>query len=157
MKRIALEFLRIITILVGIGTLFSLAWLPLTEGRAQHLDVPNIYLDPFILYIYTASIVFFVALYKVFKLLGYIYKDELYSLKSLRTLRGVKLCAAILGILIVTAGVYIAIYHHKDDDPAGFLGMCAILTLLAIVVTIATGILQKKLRTAVQTHNDATN
>ena len=75
MKRVSIVFLQTVIVLIGIVTLVLLIWFPLIEGRATNLDLVNIYLDMFILYGYTTSIPFFVALYNAFKLLAYIGQD----------------------------------------------------------------------------------
>jgi len=118
----------------------------LTEGRAANLDLFSIYSDPFILYGYAASIPFFIALYKAFKLLGYIGQNKIFFLNSVRTLRSIKYCAIILSILIVMAGLYIRIFHNKDDDPAGFLAMCIVTTFVSIVVATAAAVFEKILQ-----------
>ena len=158
MKRISTVFLQAVIVLIGIVALTILLWFPLTEGRAANLDLFSIYSDPFILYGYAASIAFFVALYKTFKLLGYIRQNRLFSLNSIRTLRGIKYCAIILSILIVMAGIYIKIFHNKEDDPAGFLAMCIVTTFISIVVATAVAVLEKILQNAVdmKSENDLT-
>ena len=113
MKRISIIFLQAVIVLSGTVALAILIRFPLTEGRAVNLDLFSIYSDPFIVYGYAASTVFFVALYKAFKLLGYIGHNELFSLNSVRTLRSIKYCAIILSILIAMAGLYIRIFHNK--------------------------------------------
>lgn len=149
MKRIPILFLKGVIVLIGIVALSIMIRVPLTEGRAEHLDLFSIYTDPFILYGYASSIAFFVALYKAFKLLGYIGQNKLFSQHSIRTLRSIKYCAIISSITIVMAGVYIRIFHHKDDDPAGFLGLCIILTFISIAVATAMAVLEKILQNAV--------
>ena len=158
MKIISIIFLQAVIVLICIVALAILIWLPLTEGRAVNLDLFSIYSDPFILYGYASSIVFFVAFYKAFKLLGYVGKNKLFSLNSLRTLRSIKYCAIILSILIVLAGLYIRIFHDKDDDPAGFLGMCIVTTFISIVVATVIAVLEKILQNVVEmkTENDLT-
>jgi len=158
MKRISIIFLQAVIVLIGIVALVILIRFPLTEGRAINLDLFSIYSDPFILYGYAASIAFFVALYKAFKLLGYIRQNRLFSLNSIRTLRGIKYCAIILSILIVMAGIYIKIFHNKEDDPAGFLAMCIVTTFISIVVATAVAVLEKILQNAVdmKSENDLT-
>jgi len=158
MKRISIIFLQAVIVLIGIVALVILIRFPLTEGRAINLDLFSIYSDPFILYGYAASIAFFVALYKTFKLLGYIRQNRLFSLNSIRTLRGIKYCAIILSILIVMAGIYIKIFHNKEDDPAGFLAMCIVTTFISIVVATAVAVLEKILQNAVdmKSENDLT-
>lgn len=158
MKRISTVFLQAVIVLIGIVALGLLIWLPLTEGRATHLDLFGIYSDPFILYGYAASIAFFVALYKAFKLLGYIAQNKIFSPGSIKMLRSIKHCAIVLSISIVIAAVYIRIFHDKDDDPAGFLGLCIVITFVCIVVATAAAIFQKILQNAVdlKSENDLT-
>src|SRR6478752_10820395 len=120
MERISIVFLQAVIVLISIVALAILLWFPLTEGRAANLDLFRIYFDPFILYGYTASIAFFVALYKAFKLLGYIGQNKAFSSNSVGALKSIKYCAIAICISIVLAGIYIRIFHHKDDDPAGF-------------------------------------
>ncbi len=157
-KRISILFLQAVIVLIGIVALFILIRFPLTEGRAANLDWLSIYSDPFILYGYASSIAFFFALYKAFKLLGYIGQDKLFSLNSIRTLISIKYCAIILSILIVLAGLYIRIFHNKEDDPAGFLAMCIVTTFISITVATAVAVLEKILQNAVdmKSENDLT-
>jgi len=158
MKRISITFLQAVIVLIGIVALVIMIRVPLTEGRATNLDLFSIYSDPFILYGYASSIVFFMALYKAFKLLGYIGQNELFSLNSIKTLRSIKYCAIILSILIVMAGLYIRIFHSKEDDPAGFLALCIVITFISIVVATAVAVLEKILQNAVdmKSENDLT-
>ena len=158
MKRISTVFLQAVIVLIGIVALAILIRLPLTEGRAANLDLFSIYFDPFILYGYAASIAFFVALYKAFKLLGYIGQNKVFSSNSVKTLKSIKNCAIILSILIVTAGLYIRISHNKEDDPAGFLAICIVTTFVSIVVATAAAIFEKILQNAIdmKSENDLT-
>src|SRR5678815_3605506 len=116
MKRISTVFLQTVIVLIGIGALAILLWFPLTEGRAANLDLFHIYFDPFILYGYATSVAFFVALYKTFKLLEYIGQNKVFSSNSVKTLKSIKYCAIVLGVLIVLAGIYIRLFHSKEDD-----------------------------------------
>jgi hypothetical protein len=133
-------------VLIGIVALAIMIRFPLTEERAENLDLFSIYADPFILYGYAASIPFFIALYKAFKLLGYIGQNKAFSLNSVRTLSSIKYCAIILSIFIVMAGLYIRIFHNKDDDPAGFLAMCMVTTFVSLVVATAAAVFEKILQ-----------
>ena|SRR5688572_1684274 len=158
MKRISIIFLQAVVVLIGIVALVILIRFPLMEGRATNLDLFSIYFDPFILYGYAASIAFFVALYKAFKLLGYIGKNKVFSSNSVRALKSIKHCAIILSILIVTAGLYIRLTHNKEDDPAGFIAICFVTTLVSIVVATAAAIFEKILQNAIdmKSENDLT-
>ena len=158
MKRISTIFLQAVIVLIGIVALAILIRVPLTEGRAENLDLLSIYADPLILYGYAASIAFFVALYKAFKLLGYIGQNKVFTSNSVGALKSIKYCAIVLSILIVTAGVYIKIFHNKEDDPAGFLAICIVTTFASIVVATAAAIFEKILQNAIdmKSENDLT-
>lgn len=158
MKRIPTLFLQIVIVLIGIVALGILIRFPLTEGRAVNLDLFSIYSDPFILYAYAASVAFFVALYKAFRLLGYIGQNKVFSSNSVGALKSIKYCAIVLGILIVAAGLYIRTSHHKEDDPAGFLAICIVTTFASVVVATAAAIFEKVLQNAIdmKSENDLT-
>jgi hypothetical protein len=158
MKRTSIMFLQAVVVVIGILALVVLIRLPLTEGRATNLDLFSIYSDPFILYGYAASIVFFVALYKAFKLLGYIGQNNVFSSSSVKTLKSIKYCAIVLSIFIVSAGLYIRLFHNKEDDPTGFLALCILTTFVSIVVATAATIFGKVLQNALdmKRENDLT-
>ena len=146
MKKSATIFLQIVIVLIGIVALALLIRFPSTEGRAKNLDLFSIYSDPFIVYGYVASTPFFIALYKIFKLLSYIGQNKAFSLNSVRTLKSIKYCAILLSIFIVLAGIYIRIFHKKDDDPAGFLALCIATTFVSLVVATAVAVFEKILQ-----------
>ncbi|NJB84323.1 hypothetical protein GGR26_000068 [Lewinella marina] len=148
-KTISTGLLQAAIILTGLGAVVVLAWFPLLEGRAANLDLPAIYLDPFILYGYAASAAFFTGLYQVFRLLGYVRRGECPSRKALGALRIIRYCAIVSAVLIAAAGLYIKVAHHPDDDPAGFLAMCMILIAVAVAVAFAAGSAERKWGAAV--------
>lgn len=158
MKRISTLFLQAVIVLIGIVVLALMIRLPLTEGRAVNLDLLSIYSDPFILYGYVASIAFFVALYKAFKLLGYIGENKVFSSNSVAALKSIKYCAIGLSILIVMAGLYINVFHSKEDDSAGFIAICIVTTFASSVVATAAAIFEKILQNAIdmKSENDLT-
>jgi hypothetical protein len=158
MKIISIIFLQAVVVLIGIVALAILIRLPLSEGRAANLDLFSIYSDPFILYGYATSIAFFVALYKAFKLLGYIGQNKVFSSNAVKALKSIKYCAMVLSALIVTAGLYIRIFHNKEDDPAGFLAICIVTTFVSVVIATAAAIFEKILQNAIdmKSENDLT-
>lgn len=158
MKKSSTLFLQAVLVLIGLVTLAVMIRFPLTEGRAVNLDLFSIYADPFIIYAYLASIPFYVALYQAFKLLRYIGRNEVFSLSSVMALRNIKYCAIILSGSIVMAGLYIRMFHAKEDDPAGFLALCIITTFISIVVATAAAVFEKTLQSAVEmkSENDLT-
>lgn len=158
MKRISIIFLQAVIVLIGLITLALLIYFPLTEGRATNLDLFSIYADPLILYVYVCSVAYFVALYQAFRLLGYIGQNKVFSSNSVKTLKKIKQCAFILSFAIVGAGLFIILFHSKEDDPAGFIGLCIISALVAIVVATAAATFEKVLKSAVglKSENDLT-
>jgi hypothetical protein len=158
MKKTSIYFLQAVIILVACLALFLLIRMPLTEGRAVNLDLFHIYSDPFILYGYVASIPFFIALYKGFKLLGYIGQGSLFSLSSVEALKSIKLCAIVFSIFILGAGVFIKLFHSKEDDPAGFIALCILITFLSAIVATTANVFEKNLRKAIdmKSENDLT-
>ena len=158
MKRISTLFLQAVLVLVGLVALFILIRFPLTEGRAKDLDLLSIYLDPFILYAYATSVLFFIALYKAFRLLGYISQNKLFSMVSVSALRCIKYCAILFGVLVAVAGLYIRFTHNKDDDPAGFVALSIVVTFISVAVAVAVAVLEKILKNVVdmKTENDLT-
>jgi hypothetical protein len=47
------------------------------------------------------------------------------------------------------AGLYIRVFHNKDDDPVGFLAMCIVTTFVSIVVATAAAVFEKILQNRV--------
>ena len=158
MKRFSIVFLQVVIVLIGIIAVVILIRFPLMEGRAANLDLFSIYYDPLILYVYAASIAFFVALYNVFKLLGNIGQNKIFSATAVKSLKNIKFCAIVLAVLIVGAGLYIKIFHSKEDDPAGFLALCFVTTFITIVVATTAAIFERLLQNAIdmKSENDLT-
>lgn len=154
MKGTLIALLQLVIVFIGVVALVFLIWFPLTEGRATNLDLISIYSDTFILYGYAVSIVFFIALFQIFKLLGYVRQHKVFSLNAVKRLNTVKYCALILCVLIVFAGMYIQFFHGKEDDPVGFLSISFMATLASIIVTIAAGKFEKKLQMLIKTKSE---
>jgi hypothetical protein len=146
MKKNTILFLKSLIIIFGTLVLIFLIRVPLTEGRAVNLDLYHIYADPFILFGYVASIPFFVALYKGYKILEYIGQKETFSYKAISALKIIKYCAILFCIFIIAAAIFILLFHNKEDDPAGFIALSILTTLLSSVVAFTAGIFEKKLQ-----------
>lgn len=157
MKKSSTLFLKVIILLVAIGTVSGLIWFPQTEGRAANLDLVSIYLDPFILYVYLASIPFFVGLFQTIKLLNLIDGNKAFSQEAVNTLRIMKFASIILIGLIVLAEFYLHIFV-KGEDIAGptMLGIFA--SLAFGVIATAISIFQKIFQKAIdlKSENDLT-
>ena len=60
--------------------------------------------------------------------------------------------------LFLLAGLYIRLFHNKEDDPAGFLAICIVTTFVSIVFATAAAIFEKLLQNAIdmKSENDLT-
>lgn len=157
MKRGSTLFLKVVILLIALGTLFWMLWFPQAEGRAVNLDLIRIYTDPFIIYIYIATIPFFVGLYQGLKLLNLIDANRAFSQSAVNTLKKMKFASLILICFIALALFYIR-FASQGDDSAGptMLGACTILAFG--VIATAAGIFQKLFQNAVdiKSENDLT-
>jgi hypothetical protein len=95
MKKGPTIFLQAVIVLIGTGALALMLWEPHIEGRNAHATLFEIYFkDPFLVYAYLASTPFFVALYQVFKVLGYIGQNKAFSQAPVKALRTIILCVS---------------------------------------------------------------
>lgn len=159
-KRTATIFLQIIIVLVGIIVLAALLIEPQLEGRNTRSTLFQTYFtDPFLAYIYLASIPFFVALYQAFKGLGYARENKVFSQAAVKTLRIIKYCALIIAGSTVAADIYIRIAAHSShDDPAGAVMLGVVIAFVSIVVAAVAAVFEKILQNAVdiKSENDLT-
>jgi hypothetical protein len=136
--------LKVGILLISIGTLVAMIWFPQTEGRATNLDLISIYKDPFIIYIYIASIPFFIGLFQTFNLLGYLDKNKIFSKAAVKAIRNIKYCAlTIIGFLVI-AIFYIRLMVH-GDDPAGPTMIGFVVIFVSVIIATAASVLQRHL------------
>jgi hypothetical protein len=157
MKKGAVFFLQAVLIMIGIGALALMLLEPHLEGRNANASLFQIYFnDPFLAYVYIASVAFFVALYQAFRLLGYIGKNRVFSQASVNTLRTIKYCAMTLIGFVVGAEGYIFIVSRKmEEDIAGGVMMGIILSFLSAVVAIVAAVFEKTLQSAVDMKSES--
>src|SRR5258706_9108520 len=134
-------FLKVVLLFIAIGVLAALLRFPQTEGRAAHLDLISIYSDPFIIYIYIASIPFFVGLYEAFKLLNLIDARNAFSQGAVNTLRNMKFASLSLIGFIALAEFYIRFVAH-GDDPAGPTMLGILVSFAIAVIAVASAVFQ---------------
>jgi DUF2975 family protein len=143
-------FLQTVIVLIGIGALALMLWEPHIEGRNAHATLFEIYFkDPFLAYAYLASIPFFVALYQVFKVLGYVRQDKTFSQATVKALRTIKFCA--LGIIGFVAVGELFIMLGNSDDRAGGVFIGILITFGSVVIATAAAMFERVLQNAVST------
>ena len=143
--------------LIAIGAIAALIWFPTTEGRAVHLNLIDIYRDPFIIFGYIASIPFFVGLYQAFKLLNLIDANKAFSQGAVNTLKNMKVAALSLVGFIAIGVLYIRFFVH-GDDPAGSTMLGFIICFAALVIATAAAVFERLLQNAadIKSENDLT-
>jgi hypothetical protein len=157
MKRGSILFLRAVLVLIGVGALALLLWEPHTEGRNANATIYEIYFkDPFLAYVYVASIALFAALYQAFKVLGYVGHDEMLSPAAVRPLRAIKHCAMIIIGFVVGAEIFITLGNSDERSGGHFMGV--LIAFISTVIVTATAVLERTLQNAVdiKSENDLT-
>jgi Protein of unknown function (DUF2975) len=154
MKLGATLFLRAVLVLIGIGALTFLLWEPHLEGRNANATPFEIYFnDPFLAYLYVASIPFFVGLYHGFKVLAYAGRNMEFSPAAVRSVRTIKYCAiALVGFVLIAE---VIILSNESDDRAGGVMMGVAIMFGAIVVATATAVLERTLQNAVDLKSES--
>ena len=157
MKYGATVFLRGVLLLIGLGALAFLLVEPHFEGRNAHATLFEIYFkDPFLAYIYLASIAFFTGLYHAFKVLSFAGRNQEFSPPAVRSVRTIKYCAITLIAFVI--GAEIIIMLNESDDRAGGVAMGVFIFVASIVVASAMTVLERVLQNAVdlKSENDLT-
>ena len=135
MKRSLAMVLQLFIVLVGIGTLALLLLEPHLEGRNKEATLFEIYFkDFFLAYVYLGFVPFFVGLYQVFWVLGYVGNNSFSSKAVVQSLRAIKYCAVVfLGVFAASALFLFS--SDPEDRPAGVF-MRLLLIVPSIVVAI---------------------
>lgn len=158
MKRGSTLFLQSVIVFIGVSALALLLWEPHVEGRNAHATLFEMYFqDSFLALVYAGSIPFFVALYQAIRVLGYVGKNQVFSLAVVKALRTIKYCAlTIVGFVAVEE--FFIMLNHGSDDAAGGVFMGALITFGSIVIATAAGMFEQILRNAVEikSENDLT-
>lgn len=164
MKKSSTVFLRIVVVLTSISALTFLLWEPHIEGVNANAGFFEVYLDSFIIYIYLASIPFFVALYQAYKVLGYIGKNMTFSQAALEALSKIKYCAFITAGLIIATDIFLLIHARlypeigAVDGPEGAVMLGLITAFISVVIGTTAVIFERILQKAVElkSENDLT-
>lgn len=157
MNRRSTIFLQAVIVLIGIGAIAILLWEPQIEGRNVNATQFEIYFkDPFLAYVYFASIPFFVGLYQAFTLLGYIGHNRVFSADSVRSLRIIKYCALAIIAFVALSVVFMTVGDPEDRPPGVFLRV--LVAFPSIIVATTAAIFERILQNAVdiKSENDLT-
>jgi hypothetical protein len=166
MKKTSTVFLQIVILLIGIGILAALLWEPWLEGVNAHAtSFTQIYFDdPFLAFVYTMTIPFFIGLYQAIRLLGLVGKNQVFSLAAVKAMRTIKYCALITASAIIAVDAYLMLHARLNpqlaatDDPAGAVALGLMATFASLIVATAAAVFQRILQNAVdiKSENDLT-
>lgn len=146
-------FIQVFIVLIGVGALAFLLWEPHIEGRNAHSTLFEIYFnDPFLAYVYLASIPFFTVLYQAVKFLGYFRRNKVFSPAAFKALRIIKYCGiSIIGFVVI--GEIFIILSNSDDHAGGvFMGM--LITVVSVVIVSTAIIIERILQKASEIKSD---
>lgn len=146
MKRITLVLLQLTIVLFGAGVLAFLLVEPQLEGRNAQATLFETYCtDPFLAYVYLASVPMFFGLFQAFKLLGFASQDVVFSPESIQASRTLKFCARAF-LMMVAFSLFFMIFADPEDRPAG-LFMRLLVGVPASIVAWGAALLQRALQT----------
>ncbi|UPA22888.1 DUF2975 domain-containing protein [Candidatus Peribacteria bacterium] len=138
MKRSSALFLRTAVILIGIGTLAFLLVMPHFEGRNVDATFFEVYFqDPFLAYVYIASIPFFTALFQVFRLLGCAGRNAFFTQHSVRALQVIQYCGMLMSVCTVGGAIWLLLSETDDRPPVIAMGLVALCLSIGIAVAAA--------------------
>jgi hypothetical protein len=152
-------FLKFAVFLMGLPVLaLCLFVVPRLTAFFAELKPNLAYLEyPFLIGLYLTAMVFFVALYQAFKLLGYIDKNQAFSQLSVTSLKNIKYCAVLIGGIYVVLMPLIYLMAEADDAP-GMILIGLMIIFGCFVVAVFAAVLQKLLKNAIEikSENDLT-
>lgn len=122
-------------VLFGVGVLAFLLGEPHLEGRNANATLFEVYFkDPFLAYVYVASVPLFIGLHRAFKALGFVGRGLTYALETVEAVRTVRHCAlAILGFIALS--VLFIPWGAPEDRPQGI--VMRLVVALPLVLTVA--------------------
>ena len=147
LRKSSTTFLKFALLIIATPILAGLLYFPQVEGRATNLNQFEIYSDPFIIYIYIASISFFIGIYQAIKLLGLIEQNKAFTQAAVKRLRNMKLSALALMFFIIGALPVIFPFAQEDDVP-GVVLIALVAILTSAVLATACAVFQKLFQNA---------
>lgn len=151
-------FLKGIVCLIGIVVLAVCIFVTPRVASGDAVAHPeSAYLQyPFLICVYILAVVFFMALYQVFKLLTYIDKSKAFSELSVKALKYIKYCAITITCFI-TLGILFVMFFIEGDR-AGIMMVGLIGAFVSSVIASFVAVLQKLLQEAIdkKSENDLT-
>lgn len=150
MKRGSTFFLRGAVVFMGLAVLaLCIFGLPaMWKGGSEEFPQASRAIFLIVIGLYATAIPFFIALWQTLKLLRYIDRNEAFSDLSVKALRNIKRCAAVIAVLYV-GGVPLLLPIAEADDAPGLILIGMAIACAPIVIAVFAAILQKLLQNAI--------
>lgn len=156
-------FSRLVVYLMALGAIAVCVILLPELARESLVEDPA---NPLVTYLFLAGsyalfVPFFVAIYQLYKLLGYIDTDQAFSSESVKALQNIKICANIFSGMIVlgaVVGLVVARMADPTEDVTPIVTLGFIFTLTSSVIATLAAIIQRLLQDAInmKSENDLT-
>ncbi|MGD7045991.1 DUF2975 domain-containing protein [Jeotgalibacillus proteolyticus] len=141
-------FLKTAVILMGIPVLaLSVACMPWLVENPVNPDYSHI-LYPIVIGLYLSVIPYFITLFQAFKLLGYIDKNQAFSLLSVKALKKIKYCALIISAVYAAILPFVFLVAQLDDAP-GLILIGMVPVGASFIIAIFAAVLQQLLKQAI--------
>lgn len=130
-------------------------------AREEAAENPDVVTYPYLIGAYILTLPIFVALYQAHKLAGYIDKNKAFSPEFVKTLRNIKYCASIFGLLVAIGAIAVIVLARIDnpnEEVTHIVTLGVVFTFASIVVAVATALFQRLFQNAVdiKSENDLT-
>ncbi|AKM78689.1 TPA: DUF2975 domain-containing protein [Candidatus Wolfebacteria bacterium] len=159
MKRGSTNFLRFTVYVMGsiVLALCIFALPEMWQGGSVEFPMVDYAIFLIMMGMYVTAVPFFIALWQTLKLLTYIDQNKAFSELSVKALRNIKRCAAIIAVLYV-GGVPLLFPIADAEDAPGMLIIGMIIACAPITVAVFAAVLQKLLQSAIdiKSENDLT-
>ncbi|WP_027963725.1 DUF2975 domain-containing protein [Halalkalibacillus halophilus] len=150
MQKGTIWFLRMVAVLLGLGVL-ALCAIVLPMLMIDLLDSRSfvqVVMYSIIVGMYLAAIPFYIALFKVMKLLRYIDRGDAFTNRTVQSLKGIKWCGLWITFIYILMMPFIFIFGERDDAPGVIaIGMAVIFG--SFVIAVFASLLQKLLISAI--------
>lgn len=161
MNRGSTIFLRLVIVMIAVGALaiclFALPAIAAQDAAAHPELAWQRY--PFLAYAFLLCLIFLIALYQCFKLLGYVDANIAFSELSVRALKYVKYCGmSISGLIIAGLATLMILAVGKNEDITGIVMPGIVVTFISGVGATIVTVLQSHVQKAIElkSENDLT-
>lgn len=159
-QRVTTIFLKIVIVLIGITSLIFGVFLLPKFANTMSVLVPAaaFFKLPFLICMYAAMIIFFVALYQAIRLLHYIDNGKVFSDASIKTLKNMKIAGTLMTALFYLAGMPAVYLVAQMEDAPGLVIIGFGMASMPLIVATFVAVLQRLLQEAIiiKSENDFT-